>query len=77
MTKKKQAKASPPMPLAKDKEPQEWLNPTQAAEYLGISRQSLYKLMDKGALPFQSVKGIQKRRLRKADLDQLLALPPS
>jgi len=51
---------------------EQWMNPTEAADYLGISRQSLYKLMDSGALPFQSVKGIQKRRVRKEDLDALL-----
>ncbi len=51
---------------------EEWMNPTEAAEYLGISRQSLYKLMDSGALPFQSVTGIQKRRIRKEDLDALV-----
>ena len=53
-------------------ENEQWMNPTEAADYLGISRQSLYKLMDSGALPFQSVKGIQKRRVKKEDLDALL-----
>lgn len=50
----------------------EWLNAKEATEYLGVSRTTLYKLMDEGALPFQNVKGVQKRRISKADLDALL-----
>jgi excisionase family DNA binding protein len=51
----------------------QWFNPSEAAAYLGISRATLYKLMDKGKLPFVGVLGIQKRRIRKADLDLLLS----
>lgn len=50
----------------------EWFNPSEAAKYLGISRISLYKLMDEGVLPFYVVRGIQKRRLKKSDLDGLM-----
>ncbi len=50
----------------------EWFNPSEAAKYLGISRLSLYKLMDEGMLPYYTVKGIQKRRLKKQDLDALM-----
>ncbi len=50
----------------------EWFNPSEAANYLGISRFSLYKLMDEGLLPFYVVRGIQKRRLKKEDLDALM-----
>jgi len=50
----------------------EWFNPSEAAKYLGISRLSLYKLMDGGTLPYYTVKGIQKRRLKKKDLDALM-----
>jgi excisionase family DNA binding protein len=49
-----------------------WFNPTEAMQHLGVSRTSLYKLMDDGQLPFYMVKGIRKRRIQKEDLDALM-----
>ena len=50
----------------------EWFNPSEAISYLGISRATLYKLMDEGVLPFYTIRGIRKRRLKKENLDALL-----
>jgi excisionase family DNA binding protein len=50
----------------------EWFNPTEAMDYLGVSRVTLYKLMDEGMLPFYTIKGIRKRRIKKEDLDALM-----
>lgn len=50
---------------------QEWLTPSEASKYLGISRQKVYDLMDDGTLPYYTLKGVQKRRLKKQDLDAL------
>lgn len=49
----------------------EWMNATEATAYLGVSRATLYKLMDEGKLAYQNVKGVQKRKIRKSDLDAL------
>jgi excisionase family DNA binding protein len=49
----------------------QWFNVSEAAKYLGISRDTLYKLMDQGLLPYYTLKGVQKRRLKKEDLDAL------
>lgn len=49
-----------------------WFNVSEAAKYLGISRDTLYKLMDEGLLPYYTLKGVQKRRMKKEDLDALM-----
>lgn len=49
----------------------EWFTPTEAMKYLGVSRPTLYHMMDTGLLKFYTIKGVQKRRIRKADLDAL------
>jgi len=49
----------------------EWFTPSEAIVYLGVSRQKLYDLMDEGVLPYYTLKGVQKRRIRKKDLDAL------
>ncbi len=49
----------------------EWLTPTEAMQYLGVSRATLYGLMDNGLLKFYTIRGVQKRRIRKEDLDAL------
>ncbi len=49
-----------------------WLNPTEAADHLGVSRETLYRLMDSGDLPYFTFKKIRKRRIRREDLDALL-----
>lgn len=50
----------------------QWFNVKEAAKYIGLSRDTLYKLMDYGTLPFYVLKGVRKRRLKKEDLDALL-----
>ena len=55
---------------------QEWFTPTEAATYLRVSRQTIYKYMDQGLLPYYELKSGGGRRLRRADLDALLE-PPS
>jgi excisionase family DNA binding protein len=49
----------------------EWFTPTEAMQYLGVSRPTLYHLMDSGVLKFYTLKGVQKRRIKKEDLDAL------
>ncbi len=50
----------------------EWLNVKEAAQYLGISRETIYSLMDKRLLPYSEVKGVRGRRIKKEDLEKLL-----
>lgn len=50
----------------------DWLNPSDASSYLSVSRPTLYKLMHDGLLPYYTIKGIRKRRLKKEDLDALM-----
>jgi excisionase family DNA binding protein len=49
----------------------EWFNVSEAAEYLQVSRQTIYKLMQDGVLPYTKVRGLQGRRIRKQDVDAL------
>ena len=49
----------------------EWFTPTEAMHYLGVSRTTLYHLMDTGVLRYFVLKGVQKRRIKKEDLDAL------
>ncbi len=58
--------------LPEAEEGREWLNPSQAMKYLGISRMALYKLMNEGILPYYTVRGLRKRRLKREDLDALM-----
>ncbi len=59
--------------LIKDSQDEKsWFSTSEATKYLGISRQTLYNLMDDGILPFYVLKGVRKRRLKKQDLDALL-----
>ena len=53
----------------------EWFTPTEAADYLRVSRQTIYNYMDKGILPYYELKSGGGRRLRRADLDDLLERP--
>jgi excisionase family DNA binding protein len=57
--------------------PQEWFTPTEAAAYLRVSRQTIYKYMDQGLLPYYELKSGGGRRVRRADLDGLLEPPAS
>ena len=49
-----------------------WMTPSEAQEYLRISKSTLYECMQDGRLPFYYVKGTRQRRLKKSDLDGLM-----
>ncbi len=51
---------------------QEWFTPSEAAEYLRVTRQTIYNYMDDGLLPYYDLKVGRGRRLRRIDLDGLL-----
>lgn len=51
----------------------DWLSPTEAARYLGVSRETLYRLMREGKLPYSVTRWSGRRRIRKEDLDQQLS----
>ncbi len=55
------------MPTQRD-----WLNVSEAAKYLGVSRETIYALMTRGLVPFSEVRGVRGRRIKKEDLDVLL-----
>lgn len=57
-------------------EKQEWYTPTEAAQYLRVTRQAIYKYMADGLLTYFVLRSGGGRRLRRADLDALLE-PPS
>ena len=50
----------------------DWFNVKEAAEYLGVSRETVYNLMDKRLIPYSELRGVRGRRIRKEDLDVLL-----
>ncbi len=54
---------------------QEWFTPAEAANYLRVSRQTIYNYMDDGSLPYYQLKSGGGRRLRREDLEALLELP--
>ncbi len=57
-------------------DPQTWFTVTEAASYIRVTRQTIYRYMDDGALKYYVLKSGGGRRLKKADLDALLE-PPS
>ncbi len=58
----------------KSEKQQEWFTPTEAAEYLRVSRQTIYNYMEQGLLPYFELKSRGGRRLRRVDLDALLEI---
>ncbi len=48
-----------------------WLGTTAAADYLGITPRTLYRLIDRGAVPAYAMGRVY--RLRRPDLDAYLA----
>ena len=48
-----------------------WYNITEAAEHLQVSRQTIYNLIEKGALPYYEIKGVRGKRIKEEDLDVL------
>ncbi len=51
----------------------EWFTVEEAAEYLGISRRTIYKLTKEGRLPAFRIGRERHRRFKKADLDKVLS----
>lgn len=50
----------------------EWFTVTEAAEYLCVSKRSIYKLTSEGRLPAFHIGRERHRRYRKQDLDKAL-----
>jgi excisionase family DNA binding protein len=51
----------------------EWFTVDEAAEYLCISRRTVYKLTEEGRLPAYTIGKERHRRFRKKDLDAVPA----
>jgi excisionase family DNA binding protein len=49
----------------------EWFTITEAAEYLRVSRRTIYKLSREGRLPVFRISQSRHRRFRKEDLDKV------
>jgi excisionase family DNA binding protein len=54
---------------------QEWFTLSEAAEYLRVSRQTIYNYINQGLLPYYELKSGGGRRIKKSDLDALLTKP--
>ena len=50
---------------------QEWFTVKEAAEYLRVSRRTIYKLTKDGRLPAFRISQERHRRFRKEDLDRI------
>jgi len=53
-------------------EDQEWLTLAEAAQYLKVSKPTIYRLCSEGQLPFYKLAGSGARRFKTADLNALL-----
>ena len=51
--------------------PKEWYTVSEAAEYLAISRRTVYKLCNEGRLAAYTLRENRSRRFRKKDLDRV------
>jgi excisionase family DNA binding protein len=49
----------------------EWFTVEEAAEYLCVSRRTIYKLTEEGRLPAYRIGRVRHRRFRKEDLDKV------
>jgi excisionase family DNA binding protein len=49
----------------------EWFTVEEAAEYLSVSRRTIYKLTEDGRLPAFRIGNERHRRFRKEDLDKV------
>lgn len=49
-----------------------WMNMTEAAKYLGISRRTIYRWIDKGIIKVYEI-GPGVKRIKKEDLDRILS----
>ena len=50
----------------------EWFTVEEAAEYLCVSRRTIYKLTEQGRLPAHRIGSQRHRRFRREDLDSAL-----
>jgi excisionase family DNA binding protein len=50
----------------------EWLTVREAADYLRVSRDTVYSLSAAGRLPYYHIPGVRGRRFKREDLDKLL-----
>lgn len=60
----------------KNPDNQTWFTVNEAAAYIRVTRQTIYRYMDEGILPYFILKSGGGRRVNRADLDGLLE-PPS
>lgn len=51
---------------------EEWMTLEEAAAYLKVSKPTIYRYCDQGALPFYKLAGTGQRRFKRGDLDALL-----
>lgn len=49
-----------------------WLSISEACDYIGVSKVTLYAYMKDKRLPYYYLAGTRQRRVKKADLDALL-----
>ena len=49
-----------------------FVTPTEAAKILGVSKPTLYRLMDDGTLPYTEIAGVKKRRIKRSDVERLI-----
>ncbi len=54
---------------------EQWFTPDEAADYLRVSRATVYRLTDEGRLPYSEVEGGRGRRYRGEDLRRLVPRP--
>jgi excisionase family DNA binding protein len=54
----------------------EYVTPTEAARILGVSRPTLYRMMDDGTLPYVQIIGVNKRKILRQNVEQLLKPQP-
>ncbi len=50
----------------------EYITPTEAARILGLSRPTIYRMMDDGTLAYIQVAGVNKRKIKRSDVERLL-----
>ncbi len=57
--------------------PRSWLSQAEAAEYIGVTDRTIREYIARGVLPASRVRGSRLIRIRRADLDDLLAPIPT